>query len=485
MNARLIRTVFAPAVAVLLVSRGTSTSFAAEEPPREWIEPETGHRVIRLSDEPGSQSLYFHQHPFTADGKKLLFTTPHGISAVDLQTRKIEEVVAGPVNLIVTGRKSGDAYYMQDGAIHAANISTGKTRLVAKLPEEYRWSINAGANFRPPGGAAGERRPDGDPAERRGRGDNRPGGPDFERFRRNFGWGNVAINADETMLVGIGRDPDGQAVPRTPPSGQELGGRLGPRWAAGLPLLMYTIDLATGDIKVIHRSNDWLNHLQCSPTDPGQILFCHEGPWHLVDRTWLIRTDGSGHKMIHPRTIDMEIEGHEFFSTDGTWVWYDLQTPRSMVFWLAGYEIASGRRTWYHVEREHWSVHYNISADGKLFCGDGGGPSSVANLSANFEILDPPQNGPWMYLFRPELVARTGMPEQAAHQVKACVLHAERLFDLSKHDYELEPNGIFTPDGKWIVFRSNLHGPTHVYAVEVARTENAQPTQPAAGAAAP
>jgi oligogalacturonide lyase len=84
-------------------------------------------------------------------------------------------------------------------------------------------------------------------------------------------------------------------------------------------------------------------------------------------------------------------------------------------------------------------------------------------------VLDPPANGQWMYLFRPELIEKTGLPEQASKQVKAGVLHAERLVDLSKHNYSLEPNGIFTPDGKWIVFRSNMHGPTHVYAVEVAK----------------
>jgi oligogalacturonide lyase len=49
------------------------------------------------------------------------------------------------------------------------------------------------------------------------------------------------------------------------------------------------------------------------------------------------------------------------------------------------------------------------------------------------------------------------------------VLHSERLVDLSKHDYQLEPNVTFTPDQKWIVFRSNMHGATHVYAVEVAK----------------
>ena len=47
----------------------------------------------------------------------------------------------------------------------------------------------------------------------------------------------------------------------------------------------------------------------------------------------------------------------------------------------------------------------------------------------------------------------------------------ERLVDLSRHKYTLEPNLTFTPDSKWIVFRSNLHGPTHVYAVEVARSK--------------
>ena len=41
--------------------------------------------------------------------------------------------------------------------------------------------------------------------------------------------------------------------------------------------------------------------------------------------------------------------------------------------------------------------------------------------------------------------------------------------DLSKHDYQLEPNVTFTPDGHWIVFRSNMHGPTHVYAVETSK----------------
>ena len=40
---------------------------------------------------------------------------------------------------------------------------------------------------------------------------------------------------------------------------------------------------------------------------------------------------------------------------------------------------------------------------------------------------------------------------------------------MATHDYRLEPNITFTPDNRWIVFRSNMHGANHVYAVEVAK----------------
>lgn len=397
------------------------SALAREEPPTEWIEPETGHRVVRLSREPGSESFYFHQHAFSADGTKLVISSRSGLSTVDLQTREVKLVVPGSVRPLVTGRKTGDIYYLRRGAVYAADLDSHESRHVADLPSGLQS-------------------------------------------------GNVAVNADETMLVGVAVDPSEEAVPRTPPGG-EGGGRLGPRWASGQPMVMYTIDLATGKTDFIHRSNDWLNHLQCPPTDPHQILFCHEGPWHLVDRTWLIRTDGSGLTLIHPRSMDMEIAGHEFFSNDGRSVWYDLQTPRSLVFWLAGYDVETGKRTWYHLARNEWSVHYNISPDGRLFAGDGGGSGSVANQTPNHERLDPPGNGQWVYLFRPELTTTTGLPQQADHQVKTGVLHAERLVDMSRHDYSLEPNVMFTPDGKWIVFRSNMFGPSHVFAVEVARTK--------------
>jgi len=398
---------------------------AQDSVPREWVDPDTGHRVVRLSDEPGSQSLYFHQYAYTPDGKNLFITTPTGVAAIDLKTRAIEKVVDGRVSLIATGRKTGRAYYVKGGTVYATGPGTKVSVTIANVPAH---------------GSV------------------------------------VAVNADETLLAGTiteGSVPDEPPPPASPSTslGMNSRGQLGRdnypgkgsmmerRLAARLPMQLFVVNTATGEMKTILRSTDWLNHVQFSPTDPAQLLLCHEGPWHKVDRTWTIRADGTGLKQIHTRTMNMEIEGHEFFSNDGRTIWYDLQTPRSEVFWLAGYELATGKRTWYHLERSEWSVHFNQSPDGTLFAGDGGGPSSVAA----------PGNGQWIYLFRPELVPdRTdGQLPNSGALVQPGVLRAEKLVNLARHDYSLEPNVTFTPDGQWVVFRSNMFGPTHVFAVEV------------------
>jgi len=389
-------------------------SGAAQDPPREWIDPSTGHRVLRLSDEPGTASLYFHQNPYTASGDKMVVSTPRGLGTITLATRTNAPLVEGRVSHLVVGRKTRQAFYIQNGAVFATNVDTGATR---KILEDAR--LRTGSGF--------------------------------------------GLSADETVLAGS--FIEGDALALQPPGSARPGGSNLPagtapanplatppptasslerRWAARLPMALYTIDVRSGALKTIYRSSDWLNHVQMSPADSTLIMFCHEGPWHFVDRIWTIRTDGSERTLRHKRTMDMEIAGHEFFSADGSTIWYDLQTPKSKVFWLAGVEISTGKTTRYPVAREEWSVHFNVSPDGTLFAGDGGGPRSVAA----------PGNGQWIYLFTP---TRDGK------------LAAERLVDLSKHDYQLEPNVTFTPDQQWITFRSNMHGATHVYAVEVAK----------------
>ena len=391
-----------------------SSLFANAQPaelPRDWVDPETGHRIVRLSDEAGSQTFYFHQYAYTANGDKLIFSTRSGLSTYNFNTKKIEQIVEGRAGGVIVGRKTRKVFYTKGDSIYETDVDTKATRLIVKAPQ-----IHGGAG--------------------------------------------LAINADETLIGGstmVGEAPAPAPRPTPTPTPQtnasgvqpghdsypEKGQMMEDRLAAKVPMTLYTVNIKTGEYKTFHPATDWLNHVQFSPSDPGLMMFCHEGPWHKVDRIWTVRTDGSGLTKIHTRTMNMEIAGHEFFGQDGKHIYYDLQTPKSQVFWLAEYDIKTGKMTKYSLTKHEWSVHFGVAPDGKSFLGDGGGPNSVARGD----------NGQWIYLFKPE----NGK------------FKSERLVNLAKHDYSLEPNATFTPDGKWIVFRSNMLGPIEIYAVEIAK----------------
>lgn len=419
-----------PAFVLFAATFCVAPSVRAEEkaPPKEWIDPDTGHRVIRLTDEPNSASFYFNENAYTPDGRQMVYTTPEGISVLDLSTFKTRSVVQGRVRAIIVGHKTPTVFYTKSEgpepsptrSLFSTNIDTGETRKLADLP--------------PRGGIA-------------------------------------AINADETLaagtyIVGDGEDYNQRREENPGTQGHALeqplskGEMMERRLAARLPIVLFTVDLRTGKTNTILESTDWVNHLLFSPTDPTLLMYCHEGPWHKVDRVWTIRTDGSQKKLIHQRTMGREIAGHEFFSHDGKTVWYDLQTPRGEVFWVAGLNLETGERTWYNLQRNEWSIHFNVSPDGSLFCGDGGDSSQVAKAP----------DGRWIYLFRPERI--NDADSLGEHLVHPGVFHSERLVNMSKHNYKLEPNVSFTPDQKHVIFRSNMFGPTYVFAVEVARAKN-------------
>ncbi len=392
--------------------------FAQTELPKDWIDKDTGHRIIRISEENGSQSFYFHQNGYA--GNKMVFSTRKGLSTYDFITKKIEQIVEGRTGNVIVGRKTHKVFYSKGNDVFETNIDTKETRLIVKTDK-----IRGGSGF--------------------------------------------AVNADETLLGGsatTGEVPEefrpripnqtpiatetpipNKTLPTPEPARDAYPGKgemMERRLAAKVPMSLYTINIKTGELKFFHAATDWLNHVQFSPTDPNLMMFCHEGPWHKVDRIWTIRTDGSNLKKVHTRTMDMEIAGHEFFSEDGKWIYYDLQTPKSQVFWLARYNVKSGKMEKFSLTKKEWSVHFNVSPNGKIMSGDGGGPNSVAKGD----------NGQFMYMFKP----------------KNGKLISEKLVNLANHDYSLEPNGTFTPDGKWLVFRSNMLGPTHIYAVEIRKS---------------
>ena len=398
---------------VCMTLAGCATKPVAFHPagPRDdWVDPDTGHRVVRLSRVPGeSQSLYFHQNQFTAAGDKLVFENTdtrfnsqrvrnergaftNRIYSYDFVTKTSELLTDHGGKVILVMPESRTVYHQRSNTLYSTHLDTHAVKAHAQLP--LRWRV-------------------------------------------------AAINADETLGAGSFLDESGPQIDTSGPKSSWFN----EIFEAGRPGGIFTVNLKTGETNVIKRGTNWFNHFQFSPNDPGLLQFCHEGPWHKLDRIWQIRTDGSGLRLMHARTMNNEIAGHEFWSRDGKTAWFDLQMPKGEKFFIAGVDVKTGQTTRYPVERDQWSVHYNVSWDGKLFAGDGGDSGMVAKAP----------DGKWIYLFTPQADG---------------TLLAEKLVNMSKHNYDLEPNVQFTPDGKQIVFRANFDGPAQVYAVELAKAKS-------------
>jgi oligogalacturonide lyase len=398
-------------------------SIELANPPKTWVDAATGHRVVRLTDVPGSASFYFNVNAYTPDGNEMVYTTPEGISVLDLRTLQTRSVVTGSVRTVVVGHLTPSIFYVktEDNQLYKTNVDSGETKLLGKVPEH----------------------------------------------------GSIAtVNADETLAAGTYDDVNkhgaqsgdkgkakAEGATQTSPLDQPAnkGEMMVRRLAARIPLVLYTMDLRNGTVKPLLHSTDWIGHMLFSPGDPSMLMYCHEGPWQAVDRIWTIRTDGTHNELMHTRHMEMEIAGHEFWGQRGDTLYYDLQTPKGEDFFLASLNVDSGERTWYHLERNEWSIHFNVFHDGELFTGDGGDPGQVAKAA----------DGEWIYLYHPEKIRNTGLTEKDF--IHPGVLHAEKLVNMSKHNYVLEPNVSFTPNGKMVIFRSNMFGPTYVFGVEVAR----------------
>jgi oligogalacturonide lyase len=369
--------------------------------PDTWIDSSTGHTIVRLSHREGNNtSFYFHNNPFirstdgTSDWMLYYSSTEQGrqLFVVDLATQCSTQLTHQtlPMTGEIVARKHREALYQCGDTVFATQIDTRVTRVLYVFPDTVHGTI-------------------------------------------------TTLNADETLLAGTFNTGDAeQSIIQQYPLKSQFFKRI---YEAHIPHFLFTIDLQTKILKVIHQENEWTNHVQFSPTDPNCLMYCHEGPWEKVDRIWIIDVRDGSTRLMHKRTMENEIAGHEFWSPDGTTIWFDLQMPKSENFFLAGVSLATGTEVRYWHQRNEWSIHYNTILGQALFCGDGADSTQVARGT----------DASWIYLFHPD----------GDH------FSAERLVNMKWHHYQLEPNVHFSPDGKWIIFRSNMFGPTNVFAVKL------------------
>ena len=386
--------------------------------PDEWIDKSTGHKLIKLTRKDGSSvSFYFHNNPFV--GNKMVFYNsrleqPGAVTdmkrqeatrlnvkdkqlyTVDLATLAIEQLThhPSPMGGEIVSQKRRDVFFQVKDSVYLVNVDTKKQKLVFVFPADFKGNI-------------------------------------------------TTVNADGTLLAGAKGSEAEKAIYEKYPNKGDYFNKI---YDAKLPKTLFTVNITTGKLTKVFTDSAWLNHVQFSPTDPNLLMFCHEGPWHKVDRIWTINLTTQKITLMHKRTMDMEIAGHEWIGASGKIIWFDLQQPKGETFFVAGSNTKTGKEIKYAVARNDWSVHYTSSPDEKTFAGDGGDPGAVAKA----------KDGQWINFFTP----------------KGETLVSEKLVNMKHHQYKLEPNVHFSPDAKWIIFRANFEGVEGVYAVEIAKHTN-------------
>jgi len=411
---RLPVAVFAFVCSGLSIYAQPTMETGGQKMPNEWIDKSTGHRVIKLTRKEGSNySFYFHNNPFIGNRMVFYNTSPQKpeeqaakveisntsarnrqIYIVDLKTLKIEQLTDHTTAMTgeIVSPTTKEVFFQVKDSVFSVNVDTKKEKLVYVFPDDFKATI-------------------------------------------------TTVNADGSLLGGAKSSDDEKELFKKYPNKSSYFNII---YEAKLPRTLFTIDLKTKQLNKIHTDSAWLNHVQFSAADPNLLMFCHEGPWHKVNRIWTIDVRTKKVMQIHKRIMDMEIAGHEWSSADGNIIWYDLQQPRSVTFFVEGHHLHTGQKTKYELQRDEWSIHFNSTKDNKLFCGDGGDSGQVAKA----------KDGMWIYLFTPNGNKFT----------------SEKLVNMKNHKYSLEPNVHFSPDEKWVIFRANFEGETNVYAVEVKKS---------------
>jgi oligogalacturonide lyase len=202
-------------------------------------------------------------------------------------------------------------------------------------------------------------------------------------------------------------------------------------WEARPLSQVLRIDAASGAAEVVFEERSWIGHVNTSPTQPQLMTFCHEGPWHKVDhRIWgLDLTTGRAWK-IRPGQPGERV-GHEYWFADGEQIGYHGFSAEGAPFYGSIRYDNSGQ---VEAPFPHGSTHFH-SNDLGLIVGDGS------------------REEPHLMLWRFRDGRFEGPRALLAHRgsFQAQVLHVHPRF---------------SPDGRQILFVSDMLGYGNIYLID-------------------
>jgi Tol biopolymer transport system component len=208
---------------------------------------------------------------------------------------------------------------------------------------------------------------------------------------------------------------------------------------AGRQVKRVPLDGGSGAL-ALWGEREWISHVSVSPTDGDIVVFCHEGPWHLVQRLWVVRASTHEVWPLLPQRRYLDRSGHEYFTTTGRLVtqWSTRETPSSgqVTSYNAVVDPSGENLEMFRYDGPHPS-HIQTSPDETLLVGD--------------------------TCIMPELTDGRSFMCLVRHEGEKAIKQPLCRHDTSWKTQHSHPHPVFTLSGEYVVFNSDRGGKSNVY----------------------
>ena len=312
---------YLPCAAAVLVLAGALTSVASAQIGRRFPsekkivpDPVTGVPLTFLTSTPsGDSKIYQTHHQWTSDGKWLIFRSNRvrgQAMAVNEETGDIVQVTEGGYSgMLCVADNSMNLYFARTPGMVLADASNAPASGGAMVPANASAETIAAAAAA--GGGRGGRstipsqivRVDlanlfADSAKGEMKAAN-----EYEHVLGTvpLEYGNVGdVALDPTENFVYFRISNKEVAAKYLPADQTPEKSFGPRGMGAGPTGLASMNLKTGEIKVITAVPFQIGHVQTNPWNPGEIVFCWETGGKAPQRTWTVMADGSGLRPLYP-----------------------------------------------------------------------------------------------------------------------------------------------------------------------------------------
>ncbi len=376
----------------------------------DYIDSITGAKVTRLTNpDHVSHHMYFYHNMITRDGKKLLYCAQidgeRQLYLLDMETGEAVQLTEGAGIEDYSGMLSPDdkyLFYIQEKRFMKMNLKTGETDCYYESPQGWKGSS--------------------------------PGPSDDYRYMA------IVETKEDTVAVKHGE-----------------GWNFFRENCLARPLcrIVY-IDVENKISHVVMEEHCWLGHTQIRPHDPDTILFCHEGPYDVIDaRLWLVQSDGSRLRCCRKQPEDL-ILTHEFWLPDGKkFAFVYRETTGKKIENIRMIEPET-------LEEEIFMecspyAHFITSRDGAYMVGDSQGSDIPIHLLDHTKKEEKKEiQNDFIYII-----------DVKKKEERRLCYHGTSWKAIYGNPQDAHPHPFFTNDNRYVIFTSDKDGMPALYRAEV------------------